>query len=107
MRSWALSDALAGSPLPPSERHVDRENCHLPRYVPPREIARGLPTDSHWAISRMMRGRRTLDPLERDLWLTSLDLKALRWSLRRVLGPTTPSDSRPLRRWKRLTDLWA
>ena len=104
-RSWVRSEALAGSPRPPSERQVERENCHLPRYMPPLDTARGLPPDSHSAIALMIRGSRTL--LE-DLrsWVTSRRLNAPRRRARRVLGPTTPSTSRPLRRWNRLTAAW-
>ena len=35
---------------------VENENWYLPRYVPPAEIARGLPCDSHWAIDASTAG---------------------------------------------------
>ena len=48
--SWSHSGASAGSPVPPRLCQVVRLNWYLPRYVPPGEIARGLPPDSHSAI---------------------------------------------------------
>ena len=48
--SCLYSDALAGSPFPPHSCQVSIENCHLPRYLPDGEIARGFPPDSQMAI---------------------------------------------------------
>ena len=69
MRSCSASEAAAGSPVPPTRRHVVRENWYLPRYWPVGETAVGSPPDSHWAIfaarcrRRRCRSRRRRSPL--------------------------------------------
>src|SRR3954454_17531335 len=48
--SCSASEAAAGSPVPPTEAHVDWSNWYLPRYVPSGLTAVGSPPDSHEAI---------------------------------------------------------
>ena len=45
--------------MPPSECQVSMLNCHLPRYLPDGETARGFPPDSQMAIFFMTLGSLT------------------------------------------------
>ena len=85
-----------GRPCRRAQAQVARLNWYLPRYIPVRETARGLPPDSHWAIRASVAGRRATVPRRRR------DAPA-RPSAPSVCGPATPSTASPLARWKRRT----
>src|SRR3954471_2399165 len=106
-RSWTDSGAWAGSPVPPQRSQVAWSNWYLPWERPSREIARGLPPDSHWAI-RWSTGGTLVEPLLPPLLGAvppfEYDAERTRMpSARRVAGPATPSAARPRERWKCFT----
>ncbi len=93
--SWTDSAALAGSPVPPSERQVARENLYLPRYLPEAETAVGLPLYSHCA----MRASVPEPLVVRVTGAFVLTREAEMPRLPRVAGPAMPSTVRPWLRW--------
>ena len=82
---------------------VEKENWYLPRYVPPGEIARGLPCDSHCAIDSSTPGIGTFGAPPKRSWRALRTLRATRrvdW--RRSVSANVCSAARL--RWRSVRD---